>query len=221
MDVNIAFLHGILQEELFLNQPIGFESEEFPNHVYCLDKAVHGLKRAPRAWYDTLANYLLKFGFSNSKPAKTLMSSSVSIATNATGVDVNANLYRGIMGSLLYLISSHLDILFATILCAHYQSSSKESHFLVVKWIFRYIKHTLNLGLWYPHDSELKLVGYTHSDNGGCGIDCKSTSGGAPMLGDRLVSWSSKKQTSMACSIAEVEYVAIGRCCSYILWVQN
>ena len=86
--------------------------------------------------------------------------------------------------------------MFATIFCAHYQTILKESHLLIVKRTFLYLKHTPNLGLWYPHDSELKLVGYTDFHHGGCGIDRKSTLVGAQMLGDRLVSWSSKKQRS-------------------------
>nr|KAJ0216448.1 hypothetical protein LSAT_V11C300135750 [Lactuca sativa] len=117
---------------------------------------------------------LKKFGFYYYKPAKTPMSSSLSIDT-----DVNATLYRGITGSLLYLTSSLPDIMFATILCDRYQANPKESHLLVVKRIFRYLKNTPNLGLWYPHDFEFKWVGYTGSDHGGCVIDRKSTSGGA------------------------------------------
>ena len=64
IDVKTAFLHGDLEQEVFLRQPSGFESEEFPDHVYRLDKAVYGLKQAPRAWYDTLAAYLINKGYS-------------------------------------------------------------------------------------------------------------------------------------------------------------
>ena len=71
------------------------------------------------------------------------------------------------IGSPLYLTASRPDIMFVTILCARYQATPKESHLLDVKWIFRYIKHTPNLWLWYPRDSEFKLVGYTESDHGG------------------------------------------------------
>ena len=111
--------------------------------------------------------------------------------------------------------------MFTTILCARYQATLNESHLLAIKRIFHYLKHTPNLGLWYPCNSEFNLVGYTYSDHGGCGVDRKSTSEGAKMIGDRLVSWSNKKQKSMACSTAEVEYVVTRRCCAQILWIQN
>ncbi|KAL7614616.1 hypothetical protein Lser_V15G06618 [Lactuca serriola] len=137
------------------------------------------------------------------------MSSSTSIVFDPTSVDVNETLYRGMIGSLLYLTASRPNIMFATIFCARYQASTKESYLLAVKMIFHYLNHTPNLGLWYPRDYEFKMVGYTDSDHGGCDIDCKSRSGGAQMLGNRLVSWSSKKQTLVACSTAEVGYVVL------------
>ena len=102
---------------------------------------------------------LEKYGLSDCKSVKTPMSPSESTGAYPNGTNVNATLYQGMIGSLLYLTTSRLNIMFATILCAHYQESVKESHLLVVKGIFHYLKHTPNLGLWYPHDSELKLVG--------------------------------------------------------------
>ena len=149
------------------------------------------------------------------------MSSSTSISTNPTSVDVNATLYQQMIGSLLYLTTSRPDILFAAILCVRYQAYPKESHLLALKRIFRYLKYISNLGLWYPRDYEFKLVEYTDSDHGGCGINYKSTSEGAQMLGDRLSCWSDKKQTLVAYSTAKAEYVAAGRCCGQILWIQN
>ena len=93
--------------------------------------------------------------------------------------------------------------------------------FATVNRIFRYIKHTPHLGLWYPRDSPFELIGYTDSNHAGCAIDRKSTSGGCQLLGNRLISWSNKKQTSVACSTTEAEYVAAGRCCAQVLWIQN
>ncbi|XP_042758058.1 secreted RxLR effector protein 161-like [Lactuca sativa] len=162
-----------------------------------------------------------KYGFFDCKPTKTLMSSSTSIGADPNGDDVNAILFQGMMGSLLYLIASRPDIMFPTIFCARYQANPKECHNLTMKMNFRYLKHTTNLGSWYPRDSEFKLVGYTDFDHGRCRIDRKSTSGGAQMLGNRLISWSKKKHTSVACSTAKPEYVAAGRCCAWILWIQN
>lgn len=141
-----------------------------------------------------------RFWFFDCKPTKTQMLPSMSITADLTNPDVNVTLYRRMIGSLLYLTISRPDIMFATILCAQYQANPKESHLHAIKIIFRYLKHTPNIGLLYPCDSEFKLVGYTDSDHDGCGIDRKSTSGGAQLLRNQIVSWSRKKQMLVACS---------------------
>ena len=131
-----------------------------------------------------------KYGFSDCKPKKTLMSLSTCIGTVPSGTDMNATLFQGMICSLLYLIASHPDIMFSTTLCAFYQAGPKESHLHVVKRIFRYLKHTPNLRLWHPYDSEFKFKVYTDSDRGGCDIDHKITLGGSQILGNGLVRWS-------------------------------
>ena len=118
------------------------------------------------------------------------------------------------IGSLLYLTASKLDIMFTVCLCARYQSCPKKSHLLVVKIIFRYLKDTPNLGLWYPKDSSFILRAYLDADFGGCKLDRKSTSGTCQFLRNMLISWFSKKQHSVALSITEAEYVVVGSCCA-------
>ncbi|XP_071728850.1 secreted RxLR effector protein 161-like [Rutidosis leptorrhynchoides] len=125
------------------------------------------------------------------------------------------------IGSLLYLTASRPDIMFATCLCARYQANPKDSHYKAVKRIFRYLKGTLNLGLWYPKGSGFDLIGYTNADYAGCKLDRKSTSGGCQLLGGKLVSWSSRKQNFVATLTAEAEYVAAGGCCAQLLWMQH
>ena len=93
------------------------------------------------------------------------------------------------MVSLLYLTASRPYIMFATCLCARFQANPKESHLIAVKRIFRYLKGTQNLGLWYPKDTCFNLVGYSDADYAGCKVDRKSTSGSCQFLGQRLVSW--------------------------------
>ncbi|GKC50247.1 retrovirus-related pol polyprotein from transposon TNT 1-94 [Tanacetum coccineum] len=139
MDVKSAFLNGKLSEEVYVQQPPGFESSEFPDQVCKLDKALYGLKQALRAWY---------------------------------------------------------------------QANPKEFHLVVVKRIFRYLKGTLNLNLWYPKGTSFDLKAYSDSDYAGCNLDRKSTSGGCQILGGKLVCWSAKKQSSIAMSSAEAGYVA-------------
>ncbi|GKB76027.1 hypothetical protein Tco_0942922 [Tanacetum coccineum] len=99
--------------------------------------------------------------------------------------------------------------------------SPKSSHLLVVKRIFRYLKGKPSLGLWYSKDSPLELVAYTDSDYAGATQDRKLTTGGCQLLGNRLISWKCKKQTVVATSTSETEYVATASCCGQVLWIQN
>nr|GEV80848.1 uncharacterized mitochondrial protein AtMg00810-like [Tanacetum cinerariifolium] len=107
------------------------------------------------------------------------------------------------------------------ILGGKYQANPKESHLVAVKRIFRYLKGTLNLGLWYPKGSGFDLKAYSDSYYAGCNLDRKSTSGGCQILGGKLVCWSVKKQTSMAMSSAEAKYVDAIGCCAQVLWIKS
>ena len=98
------------------------------------------------------------------------------------------------IGSLLYLTTSRPDIMFSVCLRARYQSCPKKSHLLDVKRIFRYLKDTPSLGLWYPKSSSFALHAYSVADFGGCKIDRKTTSGTCQFLRNMLTSWFSKKQ---------------------------
>ncbi|KAI3734336.1 hypothetical protein L6452_13802 [Arctium lappa] len=97
----------------------------------------------------------------------------------------------------------------------------KESHMSAVKRIFRYLKGTADLGLWYPKDTGFELTAYSDADHVGCMLDKKSTSGHIQFLGDKLVSWASKKQLCVSTSTAEAEYVAVASCCSQVLWMRT
>ncbi|GJX42991.1 hypothetical protein Tco_0259667 [Tanacetum coccineum] len=116
------------------------------------------------------------------------------------------------IGSLMYLTASRPAIQFSTCLCARYQANPKESHLIVIKRIFRYLKGTPSLDLWYPKCSGFNLKGYSNSDYAGCNMDRKSTSGACQLLGGKLVCWSAKKQQSVAMSSTEAEYVAACYC---------
>ncbi|GKE46344.1 hypothetical protein Tco_1477602, partial [Tanacetum coccineum] len=117
-------------------------------------------------------------------------------------------MYRSMIGSLMYLTSSRPDIMFAVCACARYQVNPKVLHLHAVKRIFRYLKGQPKLGLYYPKDSPFDLVAYTNSDYTGGSLDRKSITGGCQFLGCRLISWQCKKQTVVANSITEAEYVA-------------
>nr|GEY99349.1 retrovirus-related Pol polyprotein from transposon TNT 1-94 [Tanacetum cinerariifolium] len=133
MDVKTTFLNEIIKEEVYVGQPPGFVSKQYPDHVHALDKALYDLKQVPRAWP---------------------------------------------------------DIMFATCMCARYQANHNEHHVSAVKRIFRYLKGTINLGLWYPKDSGFDLTAYSDADHAGCHLDRKKS-----------------------------EYVAVSGCCAQVLWM--
>ena len=124
------------------------------------------------------------------------------------------------IGSLLYLTASRPDIIFSIYMCARYQLDPRESHLLATKRIFRYLSETQNVGLQYSKNSSLELIAYSDSDFAGCKLDKKCTSGVCHFLEGNLISWSSRKQNSIALSSTEAEYVAAGSCCAQILWIK-
>ncbi|GJR30987.1 retrovirus-related pol polyprotein from transposon TNT 1-94 [Tanacetum coccineum] len=125
--------------------------------------------------------------------------------------------YRGMIGSLLYLKASRPDIMFSVCLCACFQEDPKTSHLEAVKRIFQYIKGTTHLGLWYPKGTGIETVVYANSDHMGDYVDRKSTSGICTFVGCYLTSWFSKKQTALAISTTEAEYVSAGKACQQAL----
>ncbi|KAJ9566556.1 hypothetical protein OSB04_002522 [Centaurea solstitialis] len=168
------------------------------------------------------ANDLLKkYKLHDAFPMRTPMAPNLKLHKNLSGQFVECKLYRGMIGSLLYLTTSRPDIMFSTCICARYQANPKESHLSVVKRILRYLKKTPSLGLWYPPNAPIDLVAYTDSDYGGCQVDRKSNSGSCQFLGGKLVSWSSKKQNCVSTSTTEAEYVVAASCCSQALWMQT
>ena len=310
MDVKSAFLNGPIKEEVYVEQPPGFEDERYPDHVCKLSKALYGLKQAPRAWYECLRDFLIanafkvgkadptlftktcdgdlfvcqiyvddiifgstnqksceefsrvmtqkfemsmmgelnyflgfqvkqlkdgtfisqtkytqdllkRFGMKDAKPAKTPMGTDGHTDLNKGGKSVDQKAYRSMIGSLLYLCASRPDIMLSVCMCARFQSDPKECHLVAVKRILRYLVATPCFGIWYPKGSTFDLIGYSDSDYAGCKVDRKSTSGTCQFLGRSLVSWNSKKQTSVALSTAEAEYVAAGQCCAQLLWMRQ
>ncbi|GKB91740.1 hypothetical protein Tco_0964012 [Tanacetum coccineum] len=123
--------------------------------------------------------------------------------------------------SLLYLTASRPDIMFSVCLCARFQEAPKTSHLEAVKRIFRYIKGTTHLGLWYPKGTGIETVVYADSDHAGDYVDRKSTSGICTFVGCCLTSWFSKKQTALAISTTEAEYVSAGKACQQALWMKQ
>nr|GEW74021.1 hypothetical protein [Tanacetum cinerariifolium] len=251
MDVKTTFLNGPLKEEVYVAQPDGFVDPDHPEKVYRLRKALYGLKQAPKAWYDELLKFLTSKGFTkgiqiHQSPScifinqakytlkilhKHGMDKGQSIGTPmATKPKLDADLsenpvdqtdYRSKIGSLMYLTSSRLDIVQAVCFCARYQSRLTENYIKEVKRIFRYLRGTVHMGLWYPKDYSFELTAFSDADHAGCIDSCKSTSRGIQFLGDKLVSWMSKKQNCTAMSLAEAEYVALSASCAQVMWMRT
>nr|GEZ12929.1 uncharacterized mitochondrial protein AtMg00810-like [Tanacetum cinerariifolium] len=108
------------------------------------------------------------------------------------GKAVDTSHYRGMIGTLLYLTTSRRDLKFAICMCARYQARPTEKHVHAVKRIFRYLRGTVNRGLWYPKDSSIALTAFADADHAGCQDTRRSTSRSVQFLGERLISWSSK-----------------------------
>jgi hypothetical protein len=123
------------------------------------------------------------------------------------------------IGSLLYLMATRPDIQFSVCLCPRFQASPRTLHRQAVKRIFRYLHHNPDFGILYSASYSLALHGFSDVDFSGCRLDRNSTSGTCQFLGSCLVSWSSRKQSSVAQSTTEAEYVAAANCCSHLLWI--
>ena len=132
---------------------------------------------------------------------------------------IDQKLYRSMIGSLLYVTASRSDVMFSVCMCARFQASPRESHLKAIKRILRYLKHTPNISLWYPKGAKFELVGYSDLNYVGCKVERKGISGICQLLKRSLVSWSSKKQNSVALSTAEAEYISAGSC-AQILWMK-
>jgi hypothetical protein len=160
---------------------------------------------------------LKRFGMKDAKPAKTPMGTNRYVDLNKGGKSIDQKAYQSMIGSFLYLCASRPDIMLSVCMCARYQSDPKECHLVAIKRILRYLVSMLCFGIWYPKGSTFDLIGYSDYNYAGCKVDRKSTSRTCQFLGRSLVSWSSKKQTSVALSTAEVEYVAAGQSCMQLL----
>jgi len=283
LDVKSAFLHGELNEAVFVEQPQGYEKKGEEYKVYKLKKALYGLKQAPRAWYSRIEAYFIKEGFercncehtlfikrgdggkilivslyvddliftgnnesmfvkfknsmklefdmtdlgkmkyflgveifqnpegiyiSQRKYAKDIlerfrMEKSTSVKNpivpgvrlmkDEEGSKVNATMYKQLVGSLMYLTVTRPDLMYVVSLISRFMTSPTELHLQAAKRVLRYLKGTMDLGIFYQKKGNGELVAYTDSDYAGDVDDRKSTSGYVFLLSEGAVSWSSKK----------------------------
>ncbi|GJR09677.1 retrovirus-related pol polyprotein from transposon TNT 1-94 [Tanacetum coccineum] len=230
IDAKTAFLNGNLREEVYFSQPDGFVDKDNLNNVYKLKKALYGLKQAPRAWYDMLSSFLISQDFSKGLVDPTLF-------IRREGKELL--LVQIYVDDIIFAASTpELCDLFAKIMCSKFKMSmmGKISFFLGLqisqssayrkalkcsKKDLLVSKRIIHQGLWYPNDSLIALTAFADADHVGCQDTRRSTSGSMQLLGDRLVSWSSKRQKSAAISSTEAEYIALSDCCAQILWMRS
>jgi hypothetical protein len=111
-----------------------------------------------------IKDMLKKFGMNESKAISTPMGTNENMDSDASGNMVDQKMYQSMIGSLLYVIASRPDVMFSVCMCARFQASLRESHLKATKRILRYLKHTQNIGLWYPKGANFELIGYSDSD---------------------------------------------------------
>ncbi|GKC67403.1 putative ribonuclease H-like domain-containing protein, partial [Tanacetum coccineum] len=204
MDVKSAFLYGTIDEEVYVSQPPGFVDPDHPTKVYKVVKALYGLHQAPRAWYATLSTFLEKHGYKRGTIDKTLFirrnKKDIMLVQFKQNKEGNLHLQDKYVAEIL----KKFDLVHVKAAITPMETklpltkdeeafdvdvTPKTSHLNAVKRIFKYLKGKPNLGLW------------------------KSTTGGCQFLGQRLISWQCKKQTIVATSTTEAEYVAAANCC--------
>jgi hypothetical protein len=161
------------------------------------------------------------FGMEKAKPNKSPMGTNGHLDLDMGGKSMDQKVYHSVIGSLLYLCASRPDIMLSVCMCSRFQVVPMECHMRAVKRITRYLTVTPNLGVWYPKGSHFDLIDYSDVDYAGGKVDRKSTSGTCQFLDRSLVSWSSKKQNSIALSTAEAEYVITDSCCAQLLWMRQ
>jgi hypothetical protein len=166
-----------------------------------------------------LKEMLKKFQMEDSSPVSTPMVVGCKLSKDVISLNVDQRTYQSMIGSLLYITTSRPDIMQVVGMVGCYQSSPKQSHLVAVKRIFKYLKGTMNYGLWYPRNQNFQLTAYSDEDWENCVDERKSTSGGAFFLGDSLVAWISKKHGSIFLSTTEAKYIATATFYTQILWM--
>nr|GEZ21636.1 hypothetical protein [Tanacetum cinerariifolium] len=236
MDVKTAFLNGDLKEEVYVSQSKGFVDPDHPTHIYRLKKALYGLKQAPRAWYDTLLRFLLDNNFSKGAVDPTLFTRKIGKHILLVQIYVDDIIFSSTYPKDCDMFSNEIKILkkFGMDSCDSIDTPMvdrlkldedisgipvDQTRFCSMVSSLMYL--TVSRPDLYPKDTAMALTAYADADHAGCQDTRRSTSGSAQFLGDKLVSWSSKKHQSTAISTTEAEYIAMSGYCAQILWMRS
>ncbi|GJR99811.1 retrovirus-related pol polyprotein from transposon TNT 1-94 [Tanacetum coccineum] len=248
MDVKTTFLNGPLKEKVYQAPRAWYDklSSFLIEHYFTKDfskrfvnlmrnnfemsmmgklKFFLGLQvhQSPRGIFISQSQYtieiLKKHGMDKSDSMSTPMATA-KLDADLQGTPTDQTKYHSMIGGLIYLTTSRPDIAFATFVSARYQARPTVKHLKEVKRIFQYMRQSYNMRLWYLKDFGFELIAYSDADHARCHDDCKSTSRGLQFLGEKLVSWSSKKQDCTALSTTEAEYVSLSTCCAQVIWMR-
>ncbi|KAA3472024.1 laccase-2-like [Gossypium australe] len=162
-----------------------------------------------------------RFCMQNCKTVSTPVALGEKLTSSGDQMKVDEREYRSLVGCLLYLTATISDIMFGVSLLSRFMHCCNTIHFKVAKRILRYVKGTLKFGVMFKKGSELKLVGYSDSDSDGSIDDMKNTSGYFFTFGSGFFCWSSKKQQTVAQSIAEAEYIAASAAVNQAIWLRK
>ncbi|KAM1579597.1 hypothetical protein ACFXTI_041509 [Malus domestica] len=310
LDVKNAFLHGDLEEEVYMKQPRGFVDSSKPGHVCKLVKSLYGLKQAPRAWNVKFTGYLPAMGFQMSQADTSLfikhdgidvialllyvddiiltranaskvqyviqelsdvfdlkdmgklsyfLGLQVEYKTNGdifinqskyatdlihkAGMDScnptatpckpqtqflasegtlldDPSIYRSLVSVLQYLTFTRPDLSYAVNLACQYMTNPTHEHFGLVKRILRYVQGTIQCGLTYSSSSDNSITAFSDSDWAADPNTKRSITGFVVFMGQNMISWQSKKQSSVSKSSTEAEYKALAHCAADIAWVK-
>ncbi|GJZ91743.1 putative ribonuclease H-like domain-containing protein, partial [Tanacetum coccineum] len=243
MDVKSAFLYGTIEEEVYVCQPPSFEDSQFPDKVYKVEKALYGLHQAPKAWYETLSTYLIENGFRRGTIDKTLFIKKDKGDILLEQVYVDDIIFGSTKKSLCDEFEQMMHKKFQmssigelTFFLGLQVQQKKDGIFISQdKYVAAILKSMIGSLMYLTasrhdimfdvcacaRDSPFDLEAFSDSDYAGASLDRKSTTGGCQFLGKRLISLQCKKQTIVANSITEVEYVAAANYCGQVLWIQN
>nr|GEZ89556.1 hypothetical protein [Tanacetum cinerariifolium] len=213
MDVKTTFLNGPLKDEVYVAQPDGFVDPDHPEKFYRLRKALYGLKQAPRAWYDKLSKFLISKGFTKG----------LRIHQSPSGIFISQAKYTL---EILYKHGMDKGQSICTPMATKPKLDADLSGNPVDQTDYRSkIGPLMYLTSSRPDivqaGSSFELTAFSDADHAGCIDSRKSTSGGIQFLGDKLVSWMSKKQNCTAMSSAEAEYVVLSTSCAQVIWMRT
>ena len=164
---------------------------------------------------------LKKFNMSCCKPTCTPMIINEKLSRNDGAEKVDETIYRKLVGSLIYLTNTRPDLVYAVSVVSRFMSEPSKLHFAAAKRILRYVQGTKSYGVVFQAEKDNKLVGYSDSDWAGSIDDRKSTSGNVFFLGTKPISWSSKKQSTVAMSSAEAEYISASGAACEAVWLRR